>query len=296
MTNPRLVARGIEAHKIAAKLLQPPTFTLVQSSLGPVNIQSGTIMFSKRLVVLASYQVAYIEGDSLYAMGASDFIRDEYFLAMSEGAGRAAWLIPIAKAEMALITGILCPWYLLLGVTAVKTAVFYHLHKAQCDKAFQLAPRVISNLNLIRQKHRTLSNKLASSAARDILVNLPSGVTIEDVAFFVGRCIKGIAGLPEATLAPILLCVGKVALLVTGAHLPSIVAHTASNEARRTLMDLKTKLQEARIITNDQEALQILRDFSADPNTEKTLRELTTDCQQLVPVLETLKGFMRAGQ
>src|SRR6185503_20408098 len=112
---PEFVVAGEEALRRAAVLMAQPTEMTFPSGLGAVTLKSGTVQFSKRLVVMVtSYTIAYMEGDRLYVMPPSLFIRDEYFLAMSKGAQRAAYWIPIAHAEMALLTGIFVPWYLLL--------------------------------------------------------------------------------------------------------------------------------------------------------------------------------------
>ena len=43
--------------------------------------------------------VVFAENAVLYRQPPCEFVRGRYELAMSTGAGRAAWLIPIAEAE-----------------------------------------------------------------------------------------------------------------------------------------------------------------------------------------------------
>jgi hypothetical protein len=241
-------------------------------------------------------EVAYMIGDRLYVWGTGNFIRDEWLNALSTGAQRASHWIPIAQAEMALIQGLIAPWYLLLGLTAAKIGLFYAGHKQQVDTAFQHAPTVLRGLQYLRQRHRRLFDKLLLTAGRDLVTELPSGVTGEDVAFFVGRVLKGVGGLPEVTLGAVLRVCATVAAIVTATHLPGITAHAAAATTARAATDLRGQLAAQGISISDAEARAIYHDLKADPNVVGKLRELETACRQLAPILQQLQGAVRVSQ
>lgn len=291
---PRFLSRGEQAMRAVAKVLPEAQTVRVQTNLGPAELKPGTILNGKKLIVLpSSMSVVYLVGDELYEWDPGNFMRDVYLDAMSEGAKRAMGMVYLAKAEMALLSGIFVPWYLLLGVSAVKLGFFYSREKRTVDDALKQAPNVLRQLQEIRRAYPTLFNKMASSAAREILVNLPSGVTSEDVAFFLGRVLKGVGGLPDVTLGAVAKVAAKVAAIVTATHLPAVTAHAMQNVAATQGRVLQHRLAEAGIVVTEKDASRIMNEINANRKTLPKLQELETSSQQLIPVLNRLQTLIR---
>jgi len=61
------------------------------------------------LFYAAPLYVWYAIDDRIYEWGTGDFLRDEWFSALSEGARRASHMVTIAKVEFALLSGIFAP-------------------------------------------------------------------------------------------------------------------------------------------------------------------------------------------
>lgn len=289
--NPQLLATGQDSLSVAKKYLNQPS----KVEAGGVRLESGMVLPSGRMLIyVSSHKLVYLELDRLYLFGTQAFIRDENFIAMARGVKSAEWFVTVAQFEVTFLIGIFVPFYLLLGLTAGKSAIIYYSHKKEFDLAFKYAPRIIINLIHLREKHRTLFNKIAFQSLKEVINNLPSGITNEDIAFFLGRCIKGAAGLPDIALRPLLKVIIKTALAVSFTHLPSVISHTMANQARSRLEYLDNKLKQAGIYANHHELHLIIRDLDQDKHFKERLRQLESDCISLIPVLETLKGIIRS--
>ena len=142
-------------------------------------------------------------------------------------------MVTLVKAEIALLTPLFAPWFILLSLTVARTGLFYHQNKRLVDKAIDQVPNIIWLLNCFRSTHPLLFRKMMLTAGKTILTNLPSGVTAEDVAFFIGRVIKKGSGLPSVTLGTILRVVLVVAGIVALTHLPHVAAEGLAASRKR---------------------------------------------------------------
>jgi hypothetical protein len=203
--------------------------------------------------------------------------------------------VPIAKAEMALITGILVPWYVLLGVSCARLTIFYTTNKDTVDRAYADGQRMLVLLEKLRAEHPALFNKLLSKAAHDVIAHLPEGITGEDVGFFLGRVIRGVDHLPEITLAAIIKTIAVVALLVSATHLPSVTAHVVAHQAKEHAEELRQRLAEAGYTVSRAEAEEILRDALSKPDLDSTLAELQMVAKDLTPTLEDIRRMVIPG-
>src|SRR5262245_55427469 len=178
MTGPKLLNSGKDAMAAVAKILPTAQTIRVNSSMGPVDLKPGTLWSGNRMLFYAApMYVWYSIDDRVYEWGTGDFIRDEWFNALSRGAHGAEGMVTLAHIEFALLSGIFVPWYLLLGLSCARTGFFYVGHKAAVDAAMKQAPQVIDLLRDLRHRSPTLFNTLMKTAAKDLLMNLPSGVS-----------------------------------------------------------------------------------------------------------------------
>lgn len=295
MTAPRLLSHGKDAMAQVSRILPSASPVLVPSSMGDVELRPGTIFSNNKMLVYATPMTTYYTiDDRLYEYGTSDFIRAEYLNALSAGAARAMPMVYLAKAETALLMGIFVPWYGMLGLTAAKIGLLYSTNKREFNVALQKAPIVLRLLQDLRQRHPTLFKKLMTTAAKEVLFDLPSGVGAEDVAFFIGRVIRGIAGLPDVTMGALVKLVRNVALMVAGLHLPSIAAHGVAASAARRAETLRMQLASQGIHISREEANTILQELISDRDSLRKLQELEKACNELIPVLKQLAAAIHS--
>jgi hypothetical protein len=243
------------------------------------------------LLIDASWAtVHFMIDDRLYEMGTSAFLRDEWLNAMSAGASKAAWLIPIAKAEMALLTGMFVPWYLLLGVGCTKCAAMYLEHKKEFALVWEHAPKALGALQDLRKKHRTFFNLVIRKIAADTFSHLPEGVTGEDVGFFVGRLLHGVDGLPEVTVAAVAKVAANIAWKIALLHLPGVTVHAAEIAAREKAEEFRAYLQGLGYTVTLDEAKAMLKDAVHQGDLNDILSQLETACKAMSPSLKQLEG------
>jgi len=288
-SGPKLLFTGKPAIEKAAALLATASPITVPSNLGDVQLQPGTIFSNNKMLIWPTASTVYYTiDDRLYEYGTSDFIRAEYLNALSAGATRAMPMVYMAKAEVALLTGIFVPWYGMLGLTAAKLGLAYSGHKKEFDIAFRKAPVVLRMLQDLRRRYPVLFSKLARTAAWKVLADLPHGVTSEDVAFFVGRVLKGIGGAPDVTLGAVVRIMTSVALIVGALHSPSIAAHGVAWAAEHNALALKEQLARQGIHVSKEEADTILREVLSKHEGIRDLQQLAENCRELIPLLKQL--------
>jgi hypothetical protein len=241
------------------------------------------------LIYAAPLYVWYTIDDRLYEWNTPAFVRDEWLTAEATGAARAEWMVVVAQVEFALLSGIFLAWYVLLAISCARLGVLYLSHRGEFDQAFAQGPKVISLLLDLRKSHPLLFHKLLVRAGKDVLNNMPNGVTAEDVAFFIGRLIKGAAAAaPELTLKVLVKMAASVAGLVTLAHLPSITAHAVGIAAKAHAEQLKKEMEAAGFTLTRGEAESILHEALAHPDTKDKLAALEEACKKLAPSTEAL--------
>ncbi len=297
MSTPRLMNSGPTAVAGVASAMQFAQPVTVNSTFGPVTLKPGAVWSGNKMIFYpALLYVWYAVDDRLYEWGTSEFIRDEWLNAMSTGAKRAAYWEAVGQAEFALLAGIFVPWYVLLGVSIAKAAAFYYDHKAAMNKAADLAPKVMRGLVALRERYPTLFNKMATRGAHDLLVNLPKGVSAEDVCFFIGRVIKGGAAAPELTFGAMVKMVSSTLVLVTAAHLPGIAVRGAQAGLGAKAVEYRAQLRAAGYDVSDQELQLMMRDFEARPDTQAFFTELEKDSKALRPILDELARSLKSGK
>src|SRR5262249_6840390 len=163
-------------------------------------------------------------------------------------------------------------------------------HRQEVNLALEQTPKVIRLLRDLQQRYPTLFKKLLLTAAKELLIALPSGVSAEDVAFFVGRVIKGAVGYaPDLTFGALLKTVATVAGLVGATHLPGIAAHAVEGAAATKATELQKDMKDAGYTVTEAEAAAILGELRSGKDATTLLRDLETACKALLPSLEMWK-------
>lgn len=291
---PQLKLTGAEAMKVAGNILLQAHPLIIPSALGPVKLVPGTVWAGRRMLLYAAPLYVYFSiDDRLYEWQTHRFVQDEWFHALATGASRAAYWETIGKAQAALICGIFFPWYVMLGITCAQMTLLYFSHKVLIHEVMAKAPLVIEKLSQVRSKNPELFNRLLLRAARELLVSLPSGVGIEDVAFFLGRVIRGsAAAAPVVSLKVLAKIVATTAPLVAVTHLPSMTGHVLNAEAKKRAAEYQRKLAEAGYTVTLEEAEIIVKDALSKGDSQQTLKELERALEALTPSLEQLSNAL----
>jgi hypothetical protein len=286
---PQLKLSGAEAMRVAGLILKDAYPLIVPSSMGPVRLVPGTVWAGRRqLIYVAPLYCYFTIDDRLYEWGTSKFVQDEWFNALATGASRASYWETIAKAEAALICGIFFPWYVMLGITCASLTIQYFTHKKLIHDVIDKAPPVIVKLRELRDKHPEQFNRLFAKAARELLTQLPSGVGTEDVAFFIGRVIKGAAAAPELTLRALLKIIAITLPLVTITHAPAMTGHALEAEVKRRAKELQEKATAAGYSITLEEAEIIIKDSLSRGDASTILQDLKRAIDALAPSVEEL--------
>lgn len=128
-------------------------------------------------------------------------------------------------------------------------------------KAWEKAPPVLRLLQDLRLRKPTLFRRLLLSSSKEVLINLPQGVTAEDIGFFVGRCIKVGVAMPEAALGPIIRMMAKTAVQVGALQAPGMAAHGIQAAAAKQEEQLEAQLAAQGIHVSLEEARTILHEI-----------------------------------
>jgi hypothetical protein len=287
----KLIATGkaaMERVSLVLKLAQP---VIVPSALGSVQLVPGTIWSGNKMLILVQGSTTYSTiDDRLYEWSTSDFIREEWIAAEQKGMRSAKDWVVIAQIEMALLSGMFVPWYILLAATCAQVGLFYAGNKQNVDLAMKQGGKVIEKLRKLHRDCPKLFRVLETRVAREVWTELKQGHGIEakDIAFFIGRVIKGVSSTPQLTLTAFFKIVTQVGSLVSLTHSPGILIHAAESAAKRAEENLVDYMRSIGYTVTVDEAKEIMREVRSNPMSERNLKDLATDLRAIVPTLQTL--------
>lgn len=290
-SKPRLLATGRKAAEELAKWLPKGlSADVLAGGYGWIRLQPGLIYMGDRMVVSATgATVTYTVRDKLYITSTPQFVHDEWILSMSKGAKSALGMVYLTELEIALLIGIFVPWYVLLGMTVAKAGLFYRENKKLMDKVLAHSSDLLPLLWWFITNHPKLFGKL-----------IWEGIEGEDVAFFIGRVIRGSGGLTKVTLKSLLRVAGVTLVIVTAIHAWPAAARggkeigtAAAEDLAKVAKKLKKAMEEANVTLSDEEALEIIKDMIADPAVLRKLKSLEGTLDELIPALGKLEEALR---
>ncbi len=296
---PVKTATGAQVLKILALIPSQKPITVPGGVMGDVTLVPGANIDGKILVVAAPLYVYYIDGVDCWEAYTPDFIRDLWLTSFAKGASRAAWLVPLIKAEMAFIEALLGPVWVIVVVDLVEWLAFYDEHKAQIKTAIDNFS-TFNNARLeFKSRFPTLYDKAFSAALESAFVNFPKGVTGADVAYLVGR-ILGTAGLLgkaekgiEITAKVVVTIIAEYVALVTILHAPGIIAGGQKAAAAETAKQLQAELAKAGIDVSPDDAVKIAHELADNSGATDVMKKLQAAAEALnasIGVLGTMPG------
>jgi len=279
--------------------------TIDGTARGTLELVPGTIWSGNKMLISASESaVVATEDDRVYEWNTGLFIRDEW-MGCLEQAGKSAlgWVV-IAKFEMALLTAVIAPLWMVLAMPAAKAGLFYARNQEACSVAMANALPALKLFDKWRNKYPTFWRKLKSKVGRTIWNEFKHEnvrlITAEDAASFIAGILKGLDGPPQVTLGIVLRIITSKSFfggLILGVKVlglragPSAVTrpiHEAAEELSAYLNSIgyQVSLQEAR---------QILHEFAQDPAAGHDMQRMEVYLRALLPSLDTLYAAYQRG-
>jgi hypothetical protein len=291
---PVKTASGLDAVKALQVLPFQKPITVSGGAFGDVTLVPGAIANEKLLLVATPLSVYYIDGKDLWVAYTPDFVRDIWLTAFGQGVQRAEWLLPIIEAEFAFLMAFIAPWYLVAGLTVLQGTAFYASNRVE----FHQAVRDFSEFNEQRiefkRRYPTLYGKVLNSALIATLFDLPKGVSLEDVAYLVGRILghQGLLGQAMKGVTITAKVVAKVVLqyviLVGTLHSPGIVARAAKAAARDTADKLQNGFNELGFKVSKAEADRMVVELALYEDSAEFLKAFGQSAAKLGASLEAL--------
>lgn len=290
--DPRIMLMGEPAFAAAARLMASSHKCTVDTNLGPVTLVPGTVWERERVLLDCSpMTVHYMVGTKLYEWGTQAFIRDQYLNGLSRGATQARWLVNVAKAEMEFLMGLLVPIWGVAGITAAKLITIYGANQKEFVELQKYLPLIKDDLDILKREVPTLYNAVMNKAQHDFLVHLPEGITATEIAFWLGRMIRGAAAaLPNLTVAAFTKILASVtALVALGKSIP-IAAHAA--DATIKAVDIVEEFKKAQTAVTREEAEAIAKEMMKSKQSKEALKRLEINIKAVLPSIQAiLKAF-----
>lgn len=289
---PQLRLAGAKAMRVAGNILRGAQPSIVPSSLGPVRLVPGTVWAGRCMLLRAAPQSCYFTvSDRLYEWQTQRFVQEEWFGALATGAHQATHWESIAEPQAALLCSLFFPCYVTLRLSCAQLTVAYFTHHDLIDDVIDRAPPLIGGLRELRHRQPELFSCIMLGEGRDLLSEVPSGITIENVAFFVGgvmrRAIRGIRA-PEPTLRVLAGLCGRTAPLVAPVRAENLSAQARDREIERRAAELQRALNEVGYGVTLEVAKLGVNGAVARGGGDRLLRELGRALDALNPALEQL--------
>ncbi|MDB4975002.1 MAG: hypothetical protein JWN48_3343 [Myxococcaceae bacterium] len=282
--------------RAASQLLATAHPLSYTSNLGPVFLKPGATWSGERVLLYpAPMYIQYAVGDRIYEWSTSNFVRDEYLTAISRGAMRADGMVTLAKAEFQFFLGLFAPAYIVLGLTCAKVMMFHRAHRREFRLVSEHLPQVIAQIQALKARYPKLYDRILRQVGSAVFEHLPDGIGAEDVAFWLGRIIRGVAGAPELTIAAFARVVGMVTLLVSVTHAPMVTAHAGAAAAEGALGQVEQQLEAGGYHLSRAELKTILNDVATQPDAQAMLKQLQTSLSAVLPSLQQLARAYQRG-
>ena len=287
-----LIGQGLDGMRRVAQLLptaQPLIWTDQFNS--PIHIAPGTLWGGDRLFVTYSGEVVFTSGNSLYRQSPGEVVRDYYLIALGQGAQRAAWLIPVAQAEMTFCMAVVGTLAGAVGTSAAITVglsrlvAFYVNNKVRMDAAAHYLGPVLSGLFTFATRCPRLAWLLFKGLAPVLGQSAMQGISANDVAYFLGKLIGGAGRVPELSLRGLLVAARSAIGITLVLRTPGAVAHGAPAQAQALVQQLRA----GGITISQPEAMLVASESCLrDESNQRLLQDLISNSERALPIIEIL--------
>jgi hypothetical protein len=141
-------------------------------------------------------------------------------------------------------------------------------------------------LRVIRRENPTLSSKVLDQVGGELIANIPDGVSMEDIAFWFGRILKGSAALPDVKALSLTRVLTVVTMLVTLSHSPGMAIRGTTSAIMQA--DIEAKLRELQLHVNSADAATIAREMSQAKESKEALKRLQSSLTKVLPYVKEI--------
>lgn len=289
----KVLLQGEAAAKAAAQLLRQ-NLKWTHPITGKQYLPGRVWMGNKMLISASPTTVICTHDDKILEYTRSDFEREAELQGFHRAAKSAEGWCDIAEVQMAVICGLIAPWYVALGMTCAKVGLFYVDNKPICDTAFSETLELLKLANYMRQKYPTLCQKLAWRAGASVIFNAPKHadeiITKDSVGSFITDILKGASSLgATVTLKLLGEVLRKAALDFAKSGITSMATKSAHSLALKGGQDFVGFMVRAGYPVTLAEVRKISDEIGRDPNAEAKLRAFDRALQGLLPLLKALE-------
>jgi hypothetical protein len=305
----KLLEGNAADEKVARLLLKAQPKTLTDGT----EIVPGTIIGGRTMIVDADDTfVYYVKDGALWEWGTQRFFRTEYISAQMEALVGVEPLVKLAYIEIAFLSGLFAGPELLAEEAATTfTAVviqtvkggaliaasqavdkglkLYH-YRAQVGDAYQVFRRVLAARDCLHDAVPEMMDRLESKIEWETLKSIPSQFTAKEVAFWLGRCLRGTIML-DGNLA--FLSIAK-AVALTSALLVALDTAVGTPAAFAAALDTQAQLFVAKfaddtVKVSNAEAKLWLQALRENPQARTCLVNFAKSLEELTPILEAMR-------
>jgi hypothetical protein len=254
-------------------------------------IVPGTVIGGRTMLVDADDALAYyVKDGALWEWGTLRFFRSEYITGQMEAVVGVEPLVRLAYIEIAFLSGLFVGPALIVGSHIVDKGLKLYHYRNQVNAAYQSARKLQAAHDCVKQAVPEMMNKLETKIAWETLKSLPSQFTAKEIAFWLGRCLRGISLIDgELAFASVALAVAKttaiLVLLDTAVNTPG--ALQAALDEQATL--LATELSDDQVTVTDVEARAWLQTLLGNQQARKCMQNLKAALEELTPMLTALR-------
>ncbi|HKP64594.1 MAG TPA: hypothetical protein VJV78_47990 [Polyangiales bacterium] len=245
--------------------------------------------------------VHYISGEQLYEWNTMTLVRDTWLTGLQHGAARARWLIHLAKIEREFLFGLFVPMAGMIGMTCARVLVIYSNHRPAFATVQKYYGLIKEDLKIVKAENPTLYSKVLEKIAIEVVGDLKDGVGAEDVAFWLGRILCGVAGIKkfnevgiqQVTTAAVARIIAFVTVAVGVVHSPGIARRGVKSAIEHA--DIEKILKELQLTLPPLEVAQIALEMNAAKGSIAALERLKTNFTAVKPAFDEIcEAFEKA--
>jgi hypothetical protein len=306
LANPIALVRGQAAKERASQMLLSAVERRWPEGQ---QIVPGTVFYGNTLIVDAdTVTVYYVQDDVLYAMGRDAFLRDGLITAAALAAANAEVLATIANVEVAFIAGIFAAiplWegaglvaIFLSGPAALLAANFVHLGlRARANRDALAEGRSAFHDYLdaracLQQEAPQLIDDLEKTVAWEAVKSLPKQMTAEQIAFYIGRLIRGFgidASTAELTFGAVAKTLGLTSVALLVVIDPILNSPAAVEQAiKEQSQELAHDLAQNHVTVGTQQTDAWLRLLLENEQAQKCLQDMKVAADKVLHMLQLL--------
>jgi len=283
---PRLLLMGTAAVSATSKLMLTAQPMRVNSPFGMVDLVPGSVWQGNRVLIDCSDMVVhYMVGTQLYEMGTQMFLRDAWLNGLIT-ASQAQWLVHVAKIEKEFLMGLFVPIAGIMALHCAQVVVVYANHREAFRVVLEQLPGIMGDLKILRKENPTLSRTVFDKTVGELISHIPEGIGAEDIAFWLGRILKGVGALPDIKATALAKVLAIVTTLVALAHAPGMAGKGTVHAIKHA--DVEAAMKKLQIHIDQATATTIARELGHAKGSPQALERLQVSLTKVLPFVQEI--------